>query len=147
MGGPPFLSPKTTFPFTKAFQQDRRGFVVGVLGDEFAAEGFGEDGLRELVNVRFRLAVTRFERVGGFEECFDAADDFLLFGKWRYRNKNLPNSFCSLFRIEFWFLFRGARFSRLQENIQKFKKNNFRIFPIKKKKKDYSLCWKKSSLR
>jgi len=27
------------------FQQLRGGFVVGVLGDEFPAEGLGEDGL------------------------------------------------------------------------------------------------------
>src|ERR1017187_804620 len=30
-----------------AFEQDRRWFVVGVLGDEFAFEGFLEDGLAE----------------------------------------------------------------------------------------------------
>ena len=39
----------------------------------------------KLVNVSFRCAVTRFERVGGFEECLDATDDFLLFGERRYR--------------------------------------------------------------
>ena len=63
---------------TNSFQQNRRAFVVGVLRHEFAAEGFGENGLRELVNVRFRFAVTRFERVSGFEECFDAPDAFLV---------------------------------------------------------------------
>src|SRR5205085_1869359 len=80
-----------------ALQEDGRGFVVAPLlagefgfgGDEFAAEGAGEDCLRELINVRFRLAVTGFERVGGFEECFDATDDFLLFGIWRNRDGHL----------------------------------------------------------
>ena len=30
-----------------AFEEDGGGFVVGVLGDEFAGEGFVEDGLAE----------------------------------------------------------------------------------------------------
>ena len=57
-----------------AFQEDGRGLVVapftagefGLGGDEFASEGAGEDGLRELVNVRLRLKVTCFQRVGDF---------------------------------------------------------------------------------
>ena len=31
-----------------ASEQDGGGLVVGVLGDEFATKGFGEDGLVEL---------------------------------------------------------------------------------------------------
>jgi len=38
-----------------------------------------------LSTLRFRLAITGFERGGGFEKCFDAADDFLLFGERRNR--------------------------------------------------------------
>jgi hypothetical protein len=53
------------------------------LGDKFAVKGFAEDGLGELVNVRFRFAVTRLEFIGGCEKRFDAPDDLLLFSKRR----------------------------------------------------------------
>lgn len=56
---------------------------LGSLGDEFAAEGASENSLHELFNVRFRLVVARFERIGGFEACFDMAYDFLLFSERR----------------------------------------------------------------
>jgi len=79
-----------------AFEEDRRGLVVapfkacefGFGGDEFAAEGACENGLRELVNVRFGRAVTGFDGVGGLEERFDATNDFLLFverTKWDFK--------------------------------------------------------------
>lgn len=45
------------------FQKNRRGFVVWILRDEFAAKGFGEDGLCELVNVLIRCAVKTFKAI------------------------------------------------------------------------------------
>ncbi len=71
------VSPPVLFFARDSFQQNRSGLVVGVLGDEFAAEGFGEDGLRELVNVRFRRPVTRFERVCGFLRVLRRGGRFL----------------------------------------------------------------------
>ncbi|OIP92459.1 MAG: hypothetical protein AUK24_01500 [Syntrophaceae bacterium CG2_30_49_12] len=58
-----------------ALQQGGGGFVVWVLGDEFAAEGIGEDGLGEFVNVCFCLLVTRLDLVSDFEEGFDTTGD------------------------------------------------------------------------
>ena len=60
-------------------QQLRSGFVVGVLGDELPAEGLGEDGLGQLVDVGFGFLVTLLDVVGDFKKGFDAADDFVLF--------------------------------------------------------------------
>src|SRR5437870_4211599 len=66
-----------------AFQQNGSGFVVWVLRDEFAAEGFGEDRLRELLDVRFGFRVARYELIGQRKQRFYAAHDFVLFGEWR----------------------------------------------------------------
>jgi hypothetical protein len=55
------------------------------LRDEFAAEGFGEEGLRKLVHVSLRLGVAGFDLVGEGEQLVHAADDFALLGKWRTR--------------------------------------------------------------
>ena len=52
-----------------------------VLGNEFAAEGFSEDGLGEFVHVRFGLFVAGFDLVSQGEEFVDSADDFFLFGE------------------------------------------------------------------
>jgi hypothetical protein len=53
-------------------------------GDELAAEGFGEDGLGESVDVAASQLVAGFEFVGDGEESVDAADDFLLLGeRWK----------------------------------------------------------------
>jgi hypothetical protein len=50
--------------FLDSFEQNRSGFVVRILRDEFAAEGFGEDRLRERLDVRFGFSVPRFNLVG-----------------------------------------------------------------------------------
>jgi hypothetical protein len=55
------------------------------LGDEFAAEGIGEQGLRELVYVRLCLGVADFELVDQGKQLLHAADDFALLGKRRER--------------------------------------------------------------
>jgi hypothetical protein len=47
-----------------SFQQLRRGFVGGVLGDELPAEGLGEDGLGQPVDVGFGFLAARFDVVG-----------------------------------------------------------------------------------
>ena len=44
------------FEGPEAFQQRTRRFVVGVLGDEFAAEGFGEGGGGEALDGLLRGA-------------------------------------------------------------------------------------------
>ena len=54
-------------------------FVVGVLGDEFAAEGFGEGGGGEALDGLLRGGEAGFDPVGEGEQVFDPADDFLLF--------------------------------------------------------------------
>ncbi len=59
------------------------GFVAGVLGDEVAAEGFGEEGGGELVHLGLGFGVAGFDLVGEGEEGFDTADDFVLFGEGR----------------------------------------------------------------
>ena len=61
-------------------------FAAGKLGfswHEFAAKGFGKDGLLQLVHLRFGFLVAGFKLISKFEEGFDAADDFLLFSIWR----------------------------------------------------------------
>ena len=75
---------------TQPFQQGGGGFVGGILGDEFAAEGFGEDGGRQALHGLLRAAQPRFDPVRVGEQGFDAADDFLLFGEgWDWKNKLL----------------------------------------------------------
>ena len=66
----------------EALEECRRRFVVGVLGDEFAAEGFGEGGGGEALDGLLRGGEAGFDPVGEGEQVFDTADDFLLFGEW-----------------------------------------------------------------
>ena len=47
------------------------GFVVGVLGDELAAEGFGEDGLVELRKFGIRFSDGFSLSRAGFQYSFD----------------------------------------------------------------------------
>ena len=60
-------------------QQHTCRFVVGVLGDEFAAEGFGEGGGGEALDGLLRGGEAGFDPVGEGEQVFDPADDFFLF--------------------------------------------------------------------
>lgn len=55
-------------------QQLRGGFVVGVLRDEFPAEGLGKDGLGQLVHVGLGFLVALLDVVGDLEEGFDASE-------------------------------------------------------------------------
>lgn len=88
------------FP-TDSFQEGGRRFVIAPLAPgefrfgnhEFAAKRAGEDGLSQLVDVRFRRAVAGFERVGGFEKFFDAADDFTLLFTRRQWNREAGDIF------------------------------------------------------
>jgi hypothetical protein len=50
------------------------------LGDEFAAEGFGEGGGGEALDGFLRGGEAGFDPVGEGEQVFDSADDFLLLG-------------------------------------------------------------------
>ena len=52
-----------------ACQQRGSWFVVWVLGHQFAAEGFGEEGLHELVDVRLRLGEAGLELVRKVNNC------------------------------------------------------------------------------
>ena len=65
------------------------------MRNEFAAEGFGEDGLREFLDVRFGFRVARFDLVGQRKQCFHSAHDFLLFGERRKGDYYLANSILS----------------------------------------------------
>ena len=68
----------------EASQQHTSRFVVGVLGDEFAAEGFGEGGGGEALDGLLRGGEAAFDPVGEGEQVFDTADDFGLFEEWGY---------------------------------------------------------------
>ena len=59
-----------------ALEQHRGGLVVRVLGDQLAAEGLGEQGGRQALDLGAGGGVAGFEAVGVGEEGFDAADDF-----------------------------------------------------------------------
>jgi len=74
--------------FFDAFEQNRGGFVVGVLGHELAAEGLGEDGLGELVYVGLGLEIAFLNTVGVLEDGLDIVDDSLLtIALWRTMDK------------------------------------------------------------
>ena len=68
-----------------------RGFIgaafaageFGFGGNEFAPEGFGEDGLGEFVHPLPGAGELGFELVHQGEEGIDPADDFVLFGEGR----------------------------------------------------------------
>ena len=70
-------------------QQHAGGFVVAVLllgegvfgGDEFASEGFGQERLREAVDVRLRLPQPGLDLVRERKQLFDSTHDFLLLGQ------------------------------------------------------------------
>ena len=66
-----------------SFQQFLRWFVGGVLGDEFAGEGAGEEGGRELVHLPARLGQPHLKLVGQRKQSLHAPHDFLLLGKRR----------------------------------------------------------------
>ena len=60
------------------FEQRRRRFVGGVLGDEFAGEGAGEEGGRELVHLPARLGQPQLKLVGQRKQSLHSPHDFLL---------------------------------------------------------------------
>ena len=60
-----------------AFKQNRSGFVVWILRNEFAAEGFGKKRGREFLDVRLGFRVARFNLVGQCEQAVYSADIFL----------------------------------------------------------------------
>ena len=75
---------------TQSLQQLTRRFVVGVLGDEFAAEGFGEGGEGEALDGLLRGGEAGFDPVGEGEQIFASADDFVMFGEWGEDFRQLP---------------------------------------------------------
>jgi hypothetical protein len=60
-----------------AFEQDGCGFVVGVLGHEFAFEGFLEDGITEASATGLNSTTRDVEFPNGIYACFK------LFGYFR----------------------------------------------------------------
>lgn len=70
----------------QSFQRRARRFVVGALGDEFAAEGFGEGGGGQTLHRFPRGGEAGFDPVGEGEEVFDAADDFFALLRSRLGN-------------------------------------------------------------
>ena len=63
-----------------SFQQFLCCFVGGVLGDELAGEGAGEEGGRELVHLPARLGQPLLKLVGQRKQALHSPHDFLLFG-------------------------------------------------------------------
>ena len=59
------------------------GSSFGVLGDKLAAEGLGEQGGCQPLDLGAGCGVAGFEAIGVGEERFDAADNLRLFLKWR----------------------------------------------------------------
>jgi hypothetical protein len=68
-----------------AFQQHRGGLVVGVLLDQFAPKGFGEEGRCEVLVMGGRRPGAGFEAVCAGEERCDAANDLVLLSEGRNR--------------------------------------------------------------
>src|SRR5438094_339556 len=66
-----------------ALQQNGSRFVVWILRNEFAAEGFGKDGLRKFLDVRRGLRVARFKLVGQHKQSLHSSHDFPLFSERR----------------------------------------------------------------
>src|SRR5215831_14226715 len=71
--------------FANPLQQNRCRFVAWVLRHEFAAEGFGEERGRELVNLRLRRVKPRLDLVRQRKQRFHPAHDFLLLGERRQK--------------------------------------------------------------
>ena len=71
-------------------QQNARGFVVRVLGNELAAEGLGQQGWGEAIDDLAGGCEAGFELVGEGEEGFNAVNNFvLLFNTWTYEPKRI----------------------------------------------------------
>ncbi len=74
---------------SQSLQERGSGFVIPALsrsegvfgGDEFASEGFGQERLREAVDVRLRLPQPDLDLVREREQLFDSTHDFLLHGQ------------------------------------------------------------------
>ena len=81
------------FGGSEAFQQRTRRLIVGVLGDEFSAEGFGEGGGSQALYGLLRGGETGFDPVGEGEQVLDPADNFLLFGWGGNANGQQPQVF------------------------------------------------------
>ena len=64
----------------EVLQQSRSWFIIGVLGDEFAREGAGEEGGRELVHLPARLGQPLLKLVGQRKQALHSPHDFLLPG-------------------------------------------------------------------
>ena len=61
-----------------ALQQRGRRFIVWILRHQFAAEGFGQERWRQLVDLGAGSLIARGQAVGVGKEDFNAADDFVL---------------------------------------------------------------------
>lgn len=64
-----------------AFEEGAGGFVVGVLGDEFAGKGLFQDGLAEGLGALQRGVDLPLILLDGREVLFEDADDLALFGE------------------------------------------------------------------
>src|SRR5258707_11606501 len=71
-----------------AFKKNGRRFIVGVLGNEFAGEGAGEKGGRELVHLAARFGQPQLKLVGQRKQSLHSPHDFLLLGEgWQRHGK------------------------------------------------------------
>jgi len=61
-----------------AFQQFLRQFVAGILGHNFAREGAGKEGGRELLHLPARLGQPQIKLVGQRKQSLHSPHDFLL---------------------------------------------------------------------
>ena len=66
------------------FNHVSAGSSVGVLGDEFAGEGAGAEGGRELVHLPARLGQPQLKLAGQRKQSLHSPYDFLLLGeRWQ----------------------------------------------------------------
>ena len=85
------LSPLILSVNKNAAKEGGSGFVVGILGDEFAEEGPSQNGLFERVCPTSGRFHCRLDRTGLAEEIFNSRDNLPLLGRGSKRNRKLPN--------------------------------------------------------
>ena len=70
------------FSFSPELIQEHRCWrITGVLWNQFATKSFGQNRLRETVDVRLRLLQSGLDLVREREQLFDPKHDFLLLGE------------------------------------------------------------------
>ena len=78
-----------------ALEQDAGGFVVGVLGNEFAAEGTSKNGRSRLAGKYSQGLDPRFKSLTSIHKCARAPDNFFLLIQRRQGELNAGKTPCA----------------------------------------------------